>query len=120
MCRCASLDAAVEALPTRDAFTTTLDLLEASTTQWAELMRCRDCGQYWKVETGAYRGAEHAFKLSSANDWLVFDERPARAALLTRIHGGTSSQKCMQAGCSARALVNLAFCVQHLETGYKL
>jgi len=120
MRRCASLDIAEEAIPTRDAFTATFDVLESSAVQWAELMRCRECGQFWKVDADLDRLASHAFKLPSAVGWLDFNERPTRAALLVRLLGGTSSERCMQAGCRAAALAARAFCIRHLDTGYKL
>lgn len=122
MCRCASLSTAEEAVPTREAFVATFDRLETSDEQWAELMRCRDCGQVWKVEVHAEydRRTNHAFKLASIDDWLEFDMTPARAALLLRLLGGTSSTTCMQAGCTARAVANRAFCILHLDTGYRL
>lgn len=97
-------------------------MLETSEEQWAELMRCRDCGQLWKVESGAEydHRTNHAFKLVEPDNWLLFDEKPARAALLVHTHGGNSSDKCLQAGCTSRALRNMVFCVRHANTGYSL
>ena len=122
MCRCASLHPAEEAVPTRDAFIRTFELLESSVAQWAELLRCRDCGQLWKVELGAEvdRRPNIAFQVQSADGWLKLDERPLRAALLTRLLGGNSDAKCMQAGCTAPALKQKAFCALHLGLGSRL
>jgi hypothetical protein len=120
MCRCFDLHFAEEAVPTRATFVADFELLESSSEQWAELMRCRTCGQYWKVERGAEadRRTNHAFKLPTADGWQDFDVRPARAELLTRLHGGNSENRCLQAGCQARALSGLVFCVRHANTGY--
>jgi hypothetical protein len=85
-------------------------------------MRCRDCGQHWKVDAGGEmdRHSDHAFKIDIASTWRKFDDKPARAALLIRIHGGESLDRCLHVGCSERSLADMVFCVRHANTGYRL
>ncbi len=121
MCKCKELNDCEEALPTRDDFIKEFRKLDSSSELWAELFACDSCRQRWIVEERAE--ADHqsnkAFKIDDSVNWLKHDTRPALAEWLISEHGGLCEQQCTFTGCEAKALKNMAVCVQHGHPIYK-
>jgi hypothetical protein len=114
-CRCARLEDAEEAVPTRERFVEGMTLVEEDTALWSQLLVCSVCGTRWRIEVNAEidRRANVAFKVPPDTDWRKFDERPGRRSLTIRKAGGLSTKTCHCAGCANRALLGMWICADH-------
>lgn len=115
MCNCNKLAPYINIPSSREEFTQSFDLIDQASDLWAELFKCKNCGQYWFVEDrGGYdRNPEYAFKISAPENWKSFDTIPGRKILLTKENGGTSNNNCIWAECKEKALIGKSVCVTH-------
>lgn len=114
-CQCNNLNDAEEALPNREEFCSNFELIESKKDQWAELFKCKNCGQFWYVEAGAEmdRRDNMAYKIPYKENWISFNFKPSLSKWYVRFHGGISNSACLQSGCTNKALSNMHLCVVH-------
>lgn len=110
-CSCDHLSQFFEPHPDEEfnEFIDSVSLVESS--EDYGLYHCECCGQYYAVEQ--YSRGPLIAKLNSLTEFTSFDGIPYRKLLFIESYGGMSDKKCIQAGCSEKALANLAFCVEH-------
>jgi len=80
-------------------------------------MRCRDCGQAWRVDHFREgRQVALAIKVPSVDtaDWSETADREARIRYLERSLGGLSATRCVWQDCPHLALAGIAMCAMHL------
>lgn len=79
-------------------------------------MRCRDCGQLWRVDPPTALRVSLAIKVTpdQAASWTDAADRAARVRYLERTWGEESAEECVWLGCTRHALQGIAYCVEHL------
>lgn len=83
---------------------------------WIRIMRCRDCGQAWRVDEPDKGHVALAIKVPTIDKaaWSADADRAARLRYLERTWGGTGSATCVWQGCPRLALRDVAMCSEHL------
>jgi hypothetical protein len=114
-CHCAGLPDAVFAEGGVERFVASFELVDECTEHWSRLYRCRSCGQSGKLDIVAPQDREVpiAVKLPHGQQWVAFDDRAFRRALMIREHAGLSSNPRAWADCDHRALKGMSICVLH-------
>ena len=89
-------------------------LAEIEVGDWVRLVRCPSCGQFWSVDQWDKLQRQFALKIPARDGWRDFDTVPLRKRFLAESLGGTTDEKCIWAGCSARRLRGTVHCLEHL------
>lgn len=80
---------------------------------WEALIRCRDCGQYWKVDDWDKYQIQLAMKVDGPQHWNAPDvER--RKAFLIESRGGFELEQCGWLNCVNPRLKDGPYCADHL------
>jgi hypothetical protein len=98
----------------RLSFEQRLETLGTDDSGWIVIARCRDCGQYWRVDRPDKYSVDLAIKVSRPDAWTDDDDRRVRLEYLRHSYGGEDAHKCVWAGCPNRALKGVAMCAEHL------
>ncbi len=81
---------------------------------WVNLFRCPECLQLWRVDVWDKLQTQTAVKVPSQADWESFDSKPLILDSIVQQRGGLSDDTCIRAGCNARAVKTVVYCVEHL------
>jgi hypothetical protein len=80
---------------------------------WYELYRNKVDGRLWRIDKDDKYQQSYALQVLPGMDWKTYDPTPDIKALMLATRGESSTGRCMVAGCSAKPLNDLAFCVEH-------
>jgi len=81
---------------------------------WCYLVRCKECGQVWQVDTWDKYTHGLAIKyFGNIEDWVRISDIEIRKSAMIVNHGGLSEKECQWQGCKNRALKDMAICVEH-------
>ncbi len=93
------------------------ELEKVKTGDWIWLGRCPECGSLWSVDVSDKLHWQVVVHLRSEDDFEN-DTTEIRKNLLLKFRGGNSEDKCIWAGCSNKAVKDVAYCIDHLwKTG---
>lgn len=82
---------------------------------WKTLHRCRDCGSFFSVDAWDKYQHQVVAKVSGPSGWEVdADDTDRRKALLLRVRGGLSAERCIWADCAQLRVHGVTYCVDHL------
>lgn len=111
-CRCDNLPDALYYEDASKAFFETLD--EITTWNWAKLVKCRECGQYWSIDEWDKYQERGIIKILDPETWEALDSTEIRKRLLLKSRGGTENEKCIWAGCEGKQVKGVVLCIEHL------
>jgi hypothetical protein len=97
----------------RAEFESRLTSVDTAAGGWIRVAACKDCGQIWRIDLPHKYQVDLAIKARDAASWEADEDRAVRLEYLRRSFGGESTDSCVWAGCSRRALRGIAMCAEH-------
>ncbi|GLS13064.1 hypothetical protein GCM10007935_04920 [Hydrogenophaga electricum] len=89
------------------------ELEHVAQADWYDLYRHKHDGSLWRVDREDKYQGRFIVRVPSLSDWESFDSSPLEKQLLLSARGGESEDRCLIAGCSAKAIKASAFCLEH-------
>ena len=80
-----------------------------------ELLRCAECGAYWRIDLPTQASERFAWRLPEyREDWelVSFEEQEKEMLLASR--GGATAETCIWAECDKPRVRGLVYCIDHL------
>lgn len=85
------------------------------------LMTCPECHQLWRVDDMAKYQTCYAVKISTQENWEIFDIESLIKDKMIENRGGLTENYCMWTKCDSKKVKGSTFCVNHLwETGSRV
>ena len=114
-CNCEEQPELVEISNEHSAFKSKLN--ELAVGDWVLLMTCPNCDQLWIVDEWDKYQASYAIKISTQENWELFDAESLVKEKMIQNHGGLTQDDCMWSGCNSKQVKGSALCVNHLYEG---
>jgi len=81
---------------------------------WIWLGSCPSCGQLWALDEWDKYQDQVVTRVNNRETWNVADTTNLRKQLLLKSRGGLTDTNCIWAGCTAKAVKGVVFCLDHL------
>ena len=82
---------------------------------WRELLRCKVCGTYWRIDAADKYQERFAWKIGQYRaDWAIPDFPDREKGLLLGRRDGETAEKCIWLGCDKNRVRGVAYCIDHL------
>lgn len=111
-CKCYSLSEVFYIDQGPNGFEKNLKQLDVE--NWMRLYQCPECGQLWAIDEWDKYSWQVVSKVTEIEGWADDQREKERKNLLLTERGGTTEEKCVWAGCNARAVKGVAYCLEHL------
>lgn len=113
MCFCGDIDNSIEVENLPEGFIASLELVQSI--DWANIMKCPSCQQYWFLDEWDKYQIQLAIKVATkVAKWDSLDLEEERKKFLLVSRGGLSGDKCVWAGCSGKCVRDTVYCIDHL------